>query len=70
MHRRQVDSTVIASIAYDATTGTLEVEFHSGRVYRYLDVPKQLYWRFASADSCGTFFNEEVRDRFTEEKVR
>ena len=70
MHRRQLDSTVIASIAFDAMSNTLEVEFHSGRVYRYLEVPKHVYWRFASAESHGSFFNQEVKDKFDEQEVR
>ncbi|WP_156755793.1 KTSC domain-containing protein [Actinokineospora pegani] len=70
MHRKEVDSTVIASLGYDAMTNTLEVEFHNGRVYRYLKVPKALYWRFASAKSHGEFFGAEIKDRFDEHKVR
>lgn len=70
MHRRQLDSAVIAAIAFDAMTNTLEVEFRTGRVHRYLDVPKHVYWRFASAESSGSFFDEEVKDRFEEQRVR
>ncbi|EWC59717.1 hypothetical protein UO65_5022 [Actinokineospora spheciospongiae] len=70
MHRTQPDSAVIASIAFDAMTDTLEVEFHTGRVHRYLDVPKHVYWRFASAADSGSFFDEEVKDRFEEQRVR
>ena len=47
--------------------GTLEIEFVSGNVYRYLDVPEDLYRELMRAQSIGTFFNERIRDRFPSE---
>ncbi len=70
MDRRPVTSDVIASIGYDATRRVLEVEFRGGGVYQYLDVPKKLYWRFASAESPGTFLNQEIKDDFEARKLR
>ncbi|WP_285506800.1 KTSC domain-containing protein [Actinokineospora sp. NBRC 105648] len=57
-------SESIAAVGYDADRRVLEVEFHNGRVYQYLDVPKKIYWQFASAKSLGTFLNQEIRDRY------
>ncbi len=37
MERQRVSSTNVQSIGYDPSTGTLEVEFHSGELYEYLD---------------------------------
>ena len=34
-------SAVIAGYAYDADHQTLEIRYHSGKVYHYLDVPEK-----------------------------
>ncbi len=39
MQRIPVTSSNCASVGYDATTSTREVEFKRGGVYRYFDVP-------------------------------
>lgn len=39
MKRKSVVSGNIRSIGYEALSQTLEVEFDSGRVYEYYDVP-------------------------------
>jgi lysyl-tRNA synthetase class 2 len=57
-------STVIRHFAYDARSHALDVEFVSGRRYRYSDVPEATASRFAGAFSKGRFFNARIRDRF------
>jgi KTSC domain-containing protein len=54
----------VASIGYDAPSKTLEVEFTSGEVYRYLDVPASTWRAFRSAESKGTFFKDQIRGAF------
>lgn len=62
MQREPVDSTVIASVGYDFDSRTLEVEFTSGKVYQFFDVPVSLAQALRAADSLGTFFNTHVRN--------
>ena len=57
-------STVIRHFAYDARSETLDVEFVSGRRYRYFAVPEAVAERFAGAFSKGRFFNARIRDHF------
>lgn len=57
-------STVIRRFAYDAPSQALEVEFVSGRRYRYLAVPARVAAAFRSAFSKGRFFNARVRDSY------
>lgn len=40
MNRKSVTSSNIASIGYDETSETLEIEFKNGGVYQYFDVPQ------------------------------
>lgn len=57
-------SSVISDVRYDRWTANLDVEFVSGRVYRYRGVPADLVERFGQAASKGRFFNRHVRDNF------
>jgi len=57
-------STVIRHFAYDPASEILDVEFVSGRRYRYFDVPEAVASRFSGAFSKGRFFNAHVRDDF------
>ena len=64
MRRFSVSSTSMRSIGYDVKKRILEVEFPSGKIYRYFGVPGLLLLRLLSADSIGRYFNRYVRDRF------
>ena len=48
----------------------LEVEFHSGEIYRYFDVPAWLVLELLEAESIGRFFNARIRSKFKFEEVR
>jgi hypothetical protein len=64
-----VDSSSLRSIGYDGATLTLEVEFRNGSVYRYANVPTELWASFRRAPSLGKFFQEQVRDQFEAMRV-
>lgn len=70
MRRSAVDSTSIASLGYDPARRLLEVEFHSGAVYLYRDVPPRVCAEVMCAESLGRAFNELVRDRYAFLRVR
>jgi len=69
VERQPVESTVIASIGYDAATGVLELEFHSGGVYRYFLVPPSVHRELVGAASIGQAFQSLVRDRYRTERL-
>jgi len=62
-------STVIRRFAYAPETRSLEVEFVSGRRYRYRGVPPEVAARFRGPFSKGRFFNAHVRDAFLCEEL-
>ena len=64
MFREPVVSSSIASIGFDEDTETLEVEFVTGRVYRYRGVEEDVYEKFLAAPSKGSFFNEHIKDAY------
>jgi hypothetical protein len=57
-------STVIRAFRYHARQRELEIEFTSGRCYRYLDVPQQTADAMRAAFSKGSYFNRHIRDKF------
>ncbi|HKG02322.1 MAG TPA: KTSC domain-containing protein [Conexibacter sp.] len=61
MHRLSVESSAIESVGYDARTRTLEVEYASGRVYRYLGVPPRVHQTLMRTESHGAFVNRRVK---------
>lgn len=64
MERVPVTSEAISSVGHDAEALILEIEFTSGGIYRYLEVPRQVFEQLMAAASPGTFFHDEIRDRY------
>lgn len=69
MHRVPVSSSNIRSIGYDAPTSSLDVEFSSGDIYRYFNVPEHLYRNLMSAASHGQFLNDFIRHSYQYQRV-
>jgi hypothetical protein len=57
-------STAIRRIAYRPDAGALDIEFVTGRVYRYFAVPEAVAAGFGRVRSKGGYFNRALRDRF------
>ncbi|NER93819.1 MAG: lysine--tRNA ligase [Symploca sp. SIO1B1] len=57
-------SVVIQSFDYDQATQTLRVEFNSGSVYKYQDVPDSVYQGLKNATSLGQYFNSHIREKY------
>lgn len=70
MLRQEVTSSELRWVGYEESTRLLEVEFHSGEIYRYFGVPAGLVLELLEAESIGRFFNAHIRSKFAFEKVR
>lgn len=64
-----VNSRAIHAIGYDTDSAQLEVIFTGGGIYRYHDVPPELFERFLASDSKGAFFYDHVRGRFAHHRL-
>lgn len=69
MQRQSVTSSNIASIGYDESAQTLEIEFRDGGIYQYYDVPKEVYEEFINAGSHGKYFHAHIRDEYPHSKI-
>jgi hypothetical protein len=70
IERQPVQSTVLASAGYDSAKRLLEIEFRSGAIYRYLDVPEEIHRGLLAAESKGHFFGAHIRDKFRCERLK
>ena len=67
-------STTIHKVDYNEKDKSLDIEFRSGNIYRYYDVPQRLWKVFELYIECegspGSFFNEYIKNQFTSEKIK
>jgi hypothetical protein len=67
VNRRPVTSSHIASIGFD--DGEMEVEFLSGHLHLYHDVPEAEYQALLGADSIGKHFHQ-IKSRYQSTKLK
>lgn len=56
-----VQSGAMRDFAYDEERRILQVEFVSGSVYQYFEVPKSVFVGLFLAESKGRFFNQVIK---------
>jgi hypothetical protein len=64
MDRTPLQSSAVVSAGYDPESQTLELEFSSGRIYRYDGVPQGTYDWLLRAPSKGAFVARMISDRY------
>lgn len=64
MQRTLVSSSNLHSVGYDPNSNILEIEFLSGRIYRYSNVPHHIYLELMNASSHGKYFNAYIKNDF------
>lgn len=69
MQRKILDSTAVVSAGYDAEARELELEFRGGRVYRYRDVPRDVYEFLLRTPEKGRYVNRIIAERFSYAEV-
>lgn len=65
MQRIPISSSCLTSVGYDETRFILEVEFNTGEVYEYLDVPHEVYIDLINSNSIGYFFNKNIKTNYS-----
>lgn len=66
-------SSTIHRVDYNEKDKVMEIEFRTGNVYRYYNVPPRMWKIFQLYVECegsaGSFFNEYIKNQFTSEKM-
>lgn len=68
MNWQTVKSSNIEAVGYDLSTKILSVRFIKSGIYRYFDVPENIYEEFVKAESAGKYFAEWIKGVFEFEK--
>jgi hypothetical protein len=69
MVRVPVKSSNILSIGYDRDSLMLEVEFNTKRIYRYSNVPPNIYAGLMKSSSHGKYFLNHIHGVFSQIEV-
>ncbi len=69
MQREYVQSTNLRSVGYDAERQILEIEFTSGSVYQYFNVPARVYEALMAASSKGQYHIQWIKHSYRYAKI-
>jgi len=64
-----MESTTLATVAYDADRELLQIEFRDRTTYRYFNVPGDVYETLLLAPSKGAYFNRVIRGQFAYTRI-
>ncbi len=67
MKKTEVESSVIGAVGH---TRVLEIQFESGRIYQYFDVPEKVYQEMLASDSKGRYFNSHIRSKYAYQEIK
>lgn len=59
-----VESSLLKAVKYDEAAKVLTVQMVEGEVYEYADVPKNVFDELMSADSKGSYFVSNIKEKF------
>lgn len=64
----ETKSSFIDEIGYDPVSSSLFVKFRKGKVFRYVDVPKEIFAELKEVvrleGSVGKFYSQKVKSKF------
>ena len=69
MNRIPVESSNLRSVGYDSATRILEIEFHGSGIYQYSGVPEYEYNGLMNASSKGSYFAQNIKNKYSYRKV-
>jgi hypothetical protein len=69
MNVTAVESSTLATIAYDRTRELLQLEFTSRALYQYFGVPAAVCEGLLRASSKGNYFNQAIRGKFPYRRI-
>jgi hypothetical protein len=69
MHVTPVESSTLATVAYDENRSLLQLEFCSRTIYLYSGVPPTEHQALLDAPSKGRYFNRVIRGQFPYRRI-
>jgi hypothetical protein len=59
-----VESAAFVTVGYDEVHQLLQLEFRSGEIYHYFDVPPSVFDGLLAAPSKGRYFHQAILGRY------
>jgi hypothetical protein len=69
MDRQPVQSSNITSVGYSPESKVLEIEFSSGGIYQYANVPASEHAALIAAPSVGKYFHAHIKSQYSGRKA-
>lgn len=69
MKKIVTNSSMIKSLEYNKGNRIMTIEFINSEIYRYYDIDESVYNDFVGAKSKGSFFTQNIRDKFVTENI-
>ena len=69
MERTPLRSSTLASARYNDEGKALEIEFRSGAIYLYKNVPSAFFTALVEGERPGRFYSFHIRDAFEWEQL-
>lgn len=64
-------SSIITSVGYNDQENIMEIEFkRNSRVWRYQNIPNEVWEQFEQSHSKGKYFLNEIRENYQRKRVR
>jgi len=67
MELKKVKSSNIDSVGYE--NENLYIQYQSGAIYKYKNVPKVIYESLMDSDSKGRYMNSSIKTKFEYERL-
>jgi hypothetical protein len=64
MERSPLASSSVASVGYDDATQMLEIEFRSGRIYQFVEVPRGVFDWLLRTPNKGSYVARMINGRY------
>jgi KTSC domain len=69
MNRTAVTANGIAQVGYDDGSEILEIEFSSGKVFQFFNVPQKMFNQLMTASQKEIYYEREIYDRFPYQRI-
>ena len=68
-YMESVSSSNVSSVGYNYSENTLYIEFKTGAIYKYYDVPEHVYLQLLSVSSVGSYIWSDIRSIYAYEQI-
>lgn len=65
----EMESSTVSKIGYNYLEKRLIVEFKSGGIYHYKEVPEEVFNEIKTTESVGKYLNEKIKKKYEFEAI-